>query len=98
MTQHLMVEVDSSGISVVYVPLFRLWELLRVLPSGLAAISYHYQTNQAQVSFPGLRPSTAQQLVDAIHIKDGVSSGPDDEVRDHRTVRPVGGAGRTAGE
>ena len=71
MTQHLMVEMDSSGTSVVYVPVFELWELLRVLPAGLAAISYHYQTNQAQVSFPGLRPPLAQQIVDAALMKDG---------------------------
>jgi len=77
MTQHLIVEVDSSGTSVVYVPLFRLWELLRVLPLGLAAISYHYQTNQAQVIFPGLRSSIAQQIVDAALIKDGDLSEPE---------------------
>ena len=77
MTQHLMVEVDSNGTSVVYEPLFRLWDFLRVLPSGLAAITYHYQTHQAQVGFPGLRSSIAQRIVDAALIKDGDSSEPE---------------------
>lgn len=76
MTQHL-VEVDSNGTSVVYVPLFQLWELLRVLPSGLAAIAYHYQTQQAQVSFPGLRHPLVQQIVDAALIKAGDLSEPE---------------------
>lgn len=74
MTQHLMIEVDSNGISAVYVPMFELWELLRLLPAGLAAISYHYQTNQAQVSFPGLRPTLAQQIVDAALMKESALS------------------------
>jgi hypothetical protein len=77
MMQHLVVEVDSTGTSVVYVPLFHLGDLLRFLPAGLANISYHYQSNQAQVSFPGLRPSTAQQIVDAALTKDCDSSSSD---------------------
>ena len=74
MTQHLMVEVDSNGMPAVYVPVFQLWELVRLLPAGLAAVSYHYQTNQAQVSFPGLRPLLAQQIVDAALIPDGAET------------------------
>jgi hypothetical protein len=69
--QQLMVEVDASGTSVVYVPLYGVWDFLRVLPVGLAVISYHYQTNRAQVSFPGLRPSTVQRIIDAALMQDG---------------------------
>ena len=77
MAQHLVIAVDSSGISVVYVPLFRLWELLRLLPPGLAAISYHYQTGQAQVGFPGLGSALAQQIVDSALMKEGGASSSD---------------------
>ena len=77
MMQHLTVAVDSSGTFVVYVPLYSLWDFLRLLPSGLSVISYHYQTNQAQVSFPGLPPPTARQIVDAALMKDRDLSQPD---------------------
>jgi len=71
MAEHLVIEVDSHGTCVVYVPLFHLWELLRLLPPGLAAISYHYQSGQAEVSFPGLGSALAQRIVDAALMKDG---------------------------
>ena len=71
MAQHLVIAVDSNGISIIYVPVFRLWELLGLLPPGLAAISYHYQSGQAEVSFPGLGSALAQRIVDAALMKDG---------------------------
>ena len=77
MTRHLVIAVDSSGISAVHVPLFHLWELLRLLPPGLAAISYHYQTGQAQVSFPGLGSALAQRIVDAALMMDGAAPSSD---------------------
>jgi hypothetical protein len=77
MAQHLVIAVDSNGTSVVYVPMFRLWEFLRLLPPELAAISYHYPTGQAQVSFPGLGLALAQRIVDAALMKDDGASSPD---------------------
>ena len=77
MTQHLMVVVDSSGTSVVFVPLHKLWEFLRSLPSGLAVISYDHRTHQAKVSLPGLRPPIARQVIDAALEKDGDFCEPD---------------------
>ena len=71
MLKQLVVEVDYNGIPVVHLPIFQLWELLRLLPAGLAAISYRYQNNQAQVSFPGLSAATAQRIVDVALTKDG---------------------------
>jgi hypothetical protein len=79
-TQRPIVEVGAGGTSVVYVPLFGLWDFVRVLPVGLAVISYHHQTNQAQVSFPGLRPSTVQRIIDVALTQDGDFSQPDGSV------------------
>ena len=73
MVQQLVVGVDSMGTSAVLVPLVGLWGLLRLLPAGLAAISYHYQSQQAKVSFPGLGLRIAQQIVDAALRRGGAS-------------------------
>jgi len=68
---HLVVEVDSTGTAVVFVPVFELWELLQHLPRFLAAISYDALTGQARVSFPGLQSSLAQMIVDAALLNVG---------------------------
>jgi hypothetical protein len=99
MAQHLMVAVDSSGGSVVYVAFYILWDFLRLVPSGTAVISYHYQTSQAQVSLPGLLRPVARQIVDAALMEDG--DLPDrigicDCAWAVGAARPVGGAGRAA--
>ena len=71
MLHHLVVEVDSTGTAVVFVPMFELWELLQHLPRFLPAISYDGLTQQAKVSFPGLRPPLAQMIVDAALLNVG---------------------------
>jgi len=76
MTQHLMVEVDSSGTSVVYVPLFRLWNFCGCYPWGWPQ-SPTTTRPSGSGDLPGLRSSIAQQIVDAALIKDGDLSEPE---------------------
>ncbi len=64
MRQHLIVQVDETGIPAAEVPFDCMWELVEYLSYQRVAVTYQYHASCFTVTFPRQDAASAQRLLD----------------------------------